>query len=843
MRRRATKIVTTVIAAIAIAAGCTLGPMAGIATACIVMSLLSAFALYRSSRSRLPYRAQAATAPNPPLPASDTPCPTEEPAQEPITCQELEEQEEPEEQEEQEEDDVEPMADGEDVEEEPDATEDAYDFSAFATDLLLSKQPIDLLKKTVDQIREREDAGGPHAPCGLEQYLARRLEEAGLYSTRENEKLPVLSVARPRHSGLFYLRTSARQVTFGAQLRIVRIEAALNATLLASLHAPRAGQSSMEELYKYTQRFERSMCAQVPNVDMADWSYLAMPWQMRYGPTTQGEWSVRQTIAEAIESLQTPHRLEASFRSNVSAGDVGIEIFVTPSQAYWKSALVDGLGVVPITNEMRAKNASEYAARLAILLANHAFRTSNRIKRVWVSGIEHTPSSRICRYSVCFDRRAFSLLRMEAVLDPIAILRSFGASLEEESGRLLPTSPLFYLEDERFCPPKRHDLWQLSERPLSAAAAVSLGTTRVSGLSIHEELPRLLASEQLLRRLDDQDDTHSTEKSVQAVLSVSQETSDFSVLSAAERIMQKLVDGSLDPKDTRAIQDEFVSGDQLTRSVQRAQRLLTSRKPDEALECLLQCLGNTHGQDSYSDTASVAYRSFETFTQRSLYNRMHVNDKRTVVLVPDAYVVAQLLIAALYMNMPEEHPESRNALERARDHAQKALDVAPLSTPAHLSVAACLERSGNLDLASEQVAKLLEVAFDPQSIGLAYYHLASIQWSLGNERTSQACYQLSVQAFPPLLPFVMQECQELLQEGEQSIELLNAQQIEQELTEHNIPLSPSERLSYLLYDCATASVDAEVFPVARDLMHVLEALTGDDVIRCMRQSLEREPDV
>ena len=195
------------------------------------------------------------------------------------------------------------------------------------------------------------------------------------------------------------------------------------------------------------------------------------------------------------------------------------------------------------------------------------------------------------------------------------------------------------------------------------------------------------------------------------------------------------------------------------------------------------------------------------------------------------------------MNMPEEHPESRNALERARDHAQKALDVAPLSTPAHLSVAACLERSGNLDLASEQVAKLLEVAFDPQSIGLAYYHLASIQWSLGNERTSQACYQLSVQAFPPLLPFVMQECQELLEEGEQSIELLNAQQIEQELTEHNIPLSPSERLSYLLYDCATASVDAEVFPVARDLMHVLEALTGDDVIRCMRQSLEREPDV
>jgi hypothetical protein len=49
-------------------------------------------------------------------------------------------------------------------------------------------------------------------------------------------------------------------------------------------------------------------------------------------------------------------------------------------------------------------------------------------------------------------------------------------------------------------------------------------------------------------------------------------------------------------------------------------------------------------------------------------------------------------------------------------------------------------------------------------------------------------------------------------------------------------------MAYALYDGATASVDAEVFPVAHDLLTSLEALTGDDVIHGIRMSLENEPD-
>lgn len=845
MKRQAlTCAILTLLAALA--AGRVLGPVGGIAAASIVVSALSALVVYRTLHVQPPTRAERpepqkqptepdlsesqvieakAASPGTPLEhAPDFPPQTSSEDNAPLPAD----------------------TGGEDVgmdEDEGNKTENIYSFSDFAKELLLSEEPIELLKETVAAINEREHDSDQPAPIDFERYLARRLVEAGINSSREDERLPSLRVVRPRHSGLFYLRIASKQISYGAQLRLIRIEAALNAALLASRHAPRAEQSGMEELYKYTQRLEQSLCGQAPNVDMADWSYLAMPWQVGYGPADQGEWAVRQTIAEAIESLQTPYRLEASFRTNVQAGDVGMEIAVTPPQACWKSAFVDGLGVVETTSEMRAKAASSYAARLAILLANHAFRASNHIKRVWVSGIERTPTKRICRYSVCFDRRSFSRLQMDAIRNPIQTLTSFGASVKEEAGRLLPTAPLFYLEDERFCPTKRHDLWLLSERPLSTTAAISLGATRVSDLSIHEELPRLLAYERVLRRLDVQDDTLTTEQSVHAVLSVSQEMSDFSVLSASERIMRKLVNGTLDPTDVDALHEEYMRGDHLSKCVQRAQRLLGSQRPDEALTCLLDGLRDAHGQESYGDTDSVVYRSFETFAQRSLYNRLHASDKRAVILVPDAYVVAQLLVAALYMNMPEDAAEYHNALENARTHAQKALDVAPLSTPAHLSVASCMERQGELDLASKQIASLLEVAFDPQSIGMAYYHLASVQWSLGNQGACQACYQLSAQAFPPLLPFVMHDCQELLAQGATFAELLDAHQIEQELERQHIPLSPSERLAFLLYDCATASIDAEVFPVARDLMRALEILTGDDVIRCIRQSLEREPDI
>lgn len=719
----------------------------------------------------------------------------------------------------------------------PSVPDPAQEFSleALRMELLLAEDPLRLLRKRVRDVEGR----GERDVSPLERFMARRLRESGLLLW-EDDELPHTSVAFPSRSKTFYLRRPMPSVTYGDHLRLLRIEAALNATLFCHEHFADRTTYREEDLMRYEQRLLASVCAQVDDVSSADWSYLAMPWQAGIGPAEHGEWSAREGMAEAIESLQVPFRLEASFRANVAEGDIAIELDATPGSVFPRSALVDGIGVVSTTRQMREREASAYAARIGILLANCAFRASGKARRVWVAAIRTTPSRRDCLYSACFERKACTRLRMDAIRDPLAVLAGLGATMREEAGVLQPVPQGFYLEDERFCPPKRHDLWQMSERPLPASAALSLGASRISGLSIHEELPRVVAADQMLRELPRPEDARATELGVRSVLDVAHKTSDVSVWNAAERVASKLVDGSLGLDDPERIREELVSGDELSRAVAKAQALVEQEDPLAAMRCLEAALGAIDATDAYVDTACIAYRSFDTFASRALYNRLNASDRRSVELVPDAYLAAHLLAAHLLLVTHEDG--GKTGVERALGHARRALAVAPLSTASHLCVTACLEQLGDAQGASDQLRALLEVAHDPQTIGFAYYRMAAQQWKLDNLAACQACYQRGIQLVPQLTPLVMAECHALALQGAEFDEDMDGDRMDEVMRDARIPIAPTNRISYLIYDCATASVDAEVFPLARDLTRILELFTGDDVVRGIRNSLEREPD-
>lgn len=716
-------------------------------------------------------------------------------------------------------------------------SQSSFVFGELRLRVLLSDEPMDVLAEFVRSVHDRtnkEDCA--EGACDFERFLARQLEEAGLL---QDDELPSLRFVWPRHSRMFYARVQSSQIAYGSYLRLLAIEAALNLGMWADQHFDDVAAASETELYRFQARLLRSICAQVPDVDTADWTYLAMPWQGSRGPADQGEWALRQALAEAIESAQVPYRLETTFRANVAAGDVALRMTFVPPRVFPRSAFVDGLGIVSTTTQMRSREASSYAARVGILLANHAFRANRHVRRVWVECVEETPTRYACRYSVCFDRRSFSHLHMESIIDPLEVLAQFGAQPADKTQGLLPVSPTFYMEDERFCPSKRHDIWRLSERSLDVGASQALGANHVSDLRIHEELPRSIAAELIMRSMDSKE-SRTTEESVRSVMDVARNSSDFSVLDATERLVRKLVDGSIDPADSEAMEDELLHGDQLSKSLEQAQQLLQQGKPHEALERLrneLACI-DQHGW--YRDTASVACRCFDSFAERCVYNRLHRQDNRSVMLVPDAYVYAHLFAAALLMGMRDM---STDAMRRAHEHATQAVAIAPLSSSARLSLVACLEQEGDLQGAADELCDMLKTTFEPQAIGLAYYRLAAIQWQLGAHDACQACYQRSALLFPPLVPIVLAECHALMASGMLVDEDMDAEKTVRVLKKHDIPIAPTERLSYMLYECAAASVDAEVFPVARELMSILEALTGDDVIRCMRQSLEREPDL
>lgn len=722
------------------------------------------------------------------------------------------------------------------------AEQEQFDYDAFSRMVLFADDPLQVLRTlTTEANRDGQDDSAIAAP---HRFLATLLEEAGLFDDDNDTELQPFQIVRPRHSGLFYLRTQTRSLTYANRLRILRIEAALNALCLAHRYFDDLNNASVDDLYRLWQRTCNSICAQAPNVDTADWSYLAMPWQMPYGPSDQGEWAVRNAMSTAIEEVQLPYRLEARFRCNVREGDLAVEFEVTPERVFPRSARVSGLGIVPTTKEMRSREAARYAARVGLLLASHAFHASVRLRRVWVSAVSNTPSTHECLYSVRIDRRAFSHLNLSVLPDPCATLRTLGASMQEVNGALLPCNPLFYLEDKRFCPPIRHDLWELSERALPASAARSLGATRVSGLAIHESLPRIVAAEDMVRAMTHVVDAHRTQSGVHAIMEVAHATSDMSVWSAAERVASKLVDGSMELDDADLLREEMVDGDPLTRAVNHAQTLLMRQEPHEALQVLQAALAPLDERGSYEDTSAIAYRCFDSFSERVLYNRLHAQDARSVVLVPDAYLLGHLTASAILASLP---PHEGGDAQAALWHAHRALQVAPLNAPAHLGAAACLELMDDAQASVKSLKDYLEVAFHPQGMGLAYLRLASLMWEQGSQRFAQACFQQSVRVCPPLLPFAIAQFQELVADKGHptttlELDLMDEQEVEQALRAAHIPVAPTPRTAFVLYDGATASVDAEVFPVAHDLMRVIETLTGDDVMRGIRRSLEHEPD-
>lgn len=701
------------------------------------------------------------------------------------------------------------------------------DFSELSHRLTSSNAPIAELKRFVGNIRTREAHEDDDAtvPSKLERYAARMLEEAGLFS--KDVELPQLTVVRPRSSGMVYLRSQEPSMPYLAKLRIIKLEAALNAIRFAYSSLP--ADATMRDAYLLNQGLAHSIIAQASPltepIDLTD-----------VGPWPEGEWTVRYGISQAIETLQLPYRLVAHYRTNVADGNVAIEIELPPAEVFPSSCYVEGLGIVPSTGDMRQRAAADYALRLALLMAASAFRCSGQIKHVWIAGICETATRRTCYLSVDFDRWRFSRLDLAHIDDLAETYRLFAPVLRYEDGWLRPVKQGFHLEEERFCPKRRYMPVSLSSRRLKGHLAASLGTDHVSGLSIEESDGRTLVANAIMMRLAPKDDHRSTQKNVKTVMDLAGDDPDPSVRAAAERVVRGLVAGTLD-EDAFTVGEEFVRGDAITRADDRAKELLVNQKPAEAEAVIAPVLARIDEARTYADTATVAYRYFNSYVERALYNRLEApaDGGKTVMLVPDAYYEAHLLasVAALLQG---QH-------EKALAHALRLVELAPLDARARLHVVKCLEVLERNDEAIEQLCTLLEHAWEPQSLGFGYYRMAYFQWKRGNVNAAHACYQCAMFFLPNAIPMMAMELSVLyLQNPDALEESPSEEQIRETLAAYDIPVAPTEKTSEVFYDCARASLDAEIFPVARNFARVMEVFSGDDVISGVTRSLEDEPD-
>ncbi len=699
-------------------------------------------------------------------------------------------------------------------------TTSTLDIQALRIRLVQATEPVASLKELVSDIRSRETAAGadgPLPPGTLELYLAQKLEEAGLLAT--DLELPRFRVIVPHTSGMFYLHVDDAEVLYLAELRVFGIEAALNAVLLADAYLVDAGSATEEDLVGLESRIASSIVAQVPTIEGGTLAQEENP---------DGEWAVRKGISTGIECARLPYRLSADFRVNVAGGDVAFQVALTPPELFGARAFVGGVGVVPSTTDMRRRAATDYNLRLGVLLAAIAFRCSPAIRRVWVVGTVDTPSAHACFYGVTLERADVDRACSEG-FDPIELMRSCDAVLDEHDGFLEAVRQPFGIEEERFCPRARYQTVELSSHTLSGATATALGATRVSDLSVAEERQREAVSSRIMRRL-----SSSTEANVRMILEEAEGDQDPSVQEAAKRVVGILIEGTLSDDDPMAVVAAFVRGDPLSKALPRAKRMLMGNAADDAERLLMSLIGPLQAKHAYEDTDEVEWRSFDNYVDRVIYNRL-LATKASTCLAPSSYVEA-LEVAAV-------SEVARGDAERSLPLAEEAVRIAPLDINTCLCLSRSLELTGDVEGALDAVRELLRFAHDPQTIGLAYYHLAELEWRLGKIDAAQACYLRALRFLPQALAIIGTELQALLiHEGVTGVAEPSYEQLRATLSANGIPMAPTDEVSAVFFDAMRAATDAEIFPVAKNFMAILGSIAHDDVYYGMYRSIEDEPD-
>ena len=186
---------------------------------------------------------------------------------------------------------------------------------------------------------------------------------------------------------------------------------------------------------------------------------------------------------------------------------------------------------------------------------------------------------------------------------------------------------------------------------------------------------------------------------------------------------------------------------------------------------------------------------------------------------------------------------ARGDAERSLPLAEEAVRIAPLDINTCLCLSRSLELTGDVEGALDAVRELLRFAHDPQTIGLAYYHLAELEWRLGKIDAAQACYLRALRFLPQALAIIGTELQALLiHEGVTGVAEPSYEQLRATLSANGIPMAPTDEVSAVFFDAMRAATDAEIFPVAKNFMAILGSIAHDDVYYGMYRSIEDEPD-
>lgn len=824
---------------------------------------------------------------------------------------------------------------------------DAFNLDDFSEVLCESEDPLTLLRIFVTSIEEKDheradlaptstdqdDAAcaqqtnqkaqvpaepsqeSSRKPVAIERFAAHVLRHSGLFDNAVT--LPDLVFVRLNATGFFYIRSKQQAFAPEAKQYILRIEQALNAIVLIDqkLHEPQvkdtdASTNSMdacgltnEEAYSYLQDYATNILALEKKLrtsadaraNASGYADTSANADARTDSTTNAsEWAVRHFISYALETLALPIRLEANWRVNVAAGNIGLT-FEAPAQSLFPPFLTINKQLVKATPEMLNMCASAYTLRLGVLLASICFDASPQIQHVWIAAERKVHMQTQTLLSVDFDRARFENAYREDTSDLVGFYRAFVPSYSLENCSLQPTSPLFSLDEARFCPEARYGSMYDSTKKLNTAQAHALGCTHASHLAIEEDEKRAEIMRALVPKLLSCDQENACSHNVSVLMELANNTPDEAVRKACKRSAKSLIDGTLE-NTPGAIAKAFVHGDELNVAVGRAVSACNKNDFTSCIEVLTPCLKAIDKQGLYQDSDLIKWRYFNNYIDRALYNKQYeqvelqqtirdvrlkalelkapqlenlsqsldfpslmnvdfsANDTsckgfgtRTVsaptpsttqelslMLVPDAYYECLLGLSVAWAQL--EH------FDKALDYVARLIKIAPVDAQAHVQLIKCLMGLGHVKEAKAELYQYMEIAYAPEALALCYYQMSRIQIMENHKLAAEACLASAMHYMPHLSQIVQIEFPDGSTTDLKGFrDRLSKKELREILKTQDIPPAPTPEIKHFVYEGTKASIDAGLFGVARNFASFLGILASDDVVMGIIRSIEKDP--
>jgi tetratricopeptide (TPR) repeat protein len=175
--------------------------------------------------------------------------------------------------------------------------------------------------------------------------------------------------------------------------------------------------------------------------------------------------------------------------------------------------------------------------------------------------------------------------------------------------------------------------------------------------------------------------------------------------------------------------------------------------------------------------------------------------------------------------------------EEALAHTDELLRIAPATPDAALVRVRVLENMSRIYDAADLLMETISRCSTMRDLAVCLYRLAYMEWKLGRNDLSAACYERAIQLKTNITQQAEDELVDLLASDE-SLKRLSPQETMDILKAARIPVGDPDEMSMRVARAAIATTDANLHSIAAPLTGTLIDMGRDDVLVDVYHSLK-----